>query len=151
MACSWTLGQIMTIQAKFSKSIGGIYPINAYKTFPEDAIDIPTALYNKFTSGQISALDVVGEKVVALAESPIDPRTLVEVTAFQAHAAIARSDLYDKVEALMEKPDTPLETKIAWRKSQYFKRLSPTVLTVGNALGLTEKQLDDLFALASTI
>lgn len=81
----------------------------------------------------------------------IDPRQFIEVSAFQAHAAIARSGLYDPVEALMWHEDTPLETKLAWNKAQSFKRLSPTVLAMSAALGLTDKQIDELFALAATI
>lgn len=82
---------------------------------------------------------------------PKDPRESMEVTAFQAKAAIARSGLYDPVVELMHHPDTPLETKLAWEEVLTFKRLSPTVLTMGAALGLTDSQLDDLFGLAATI
>lgn len=82
---------------------------------------------------------------------PVDPRERMEVTAFQAKAAIARSGLYDPVVELMHHPDTPLETKLAFEEVLTFKRLSPTVVTMGAALGLTDQQLDDLFSLAATI
>lgn len=81
----------------------------------------------------------------------IDPRASVEVTAFQAHAAIARAGLYEQVETLMSDPQTPLEVKLAWNKAQTFKRLSPTVLAMGAALGLDDEALDNLFTLAATI
>jgi hypothetical protein len=83
--------------------------------------------------------------------NPNDARQTVRVTAFQAHAAIARSGLYEQVETLMTADDTPLEVKLAWNKAQEFRRLSPVVLAMAAKLGLTDKQLDDLFALAETI
>lgn len=81
----------------------------------------------------------------------VDPRLSMRVTTFQAHAAINRSGLYDAVEALMADPLTPFEVRLAWDKAQHFSRLSPAVTTMGAALGLTDTQLDDLFALAATI
>lgn len=140
------------IKAKFSPSTSGIYPVDAYKEFPSDAIDIPNALYAKFQNGEISGVTIVNGAIVKIPDAPSsDPRALIEVTAFQAHAAIARSGLYDAVESIMQSEATPLETKLAWNKAQSFKRLSPTVLAMSAALGLTDKQIDDLFALAATI
>lgn len=52
-------------KAKFSKFNGGIYPTDVYKTFPEDAIDIPNDLYNQFKSGAFAGFDVVSGVVVA--------------------------------------------------------------------------------------
>lgn len=81
----------------------------------------------------------------------IDPRETMRVTTFQAHAAIHRSGLYDAVEALMANPETDFEIKLAWQKAQHFSRLSPAVISMGAALGLTDTQLDQLFILAATI
>ncbi len=80
-----------------------------------------------------------------------NPRELMIVSSFQAKAALARSGDYNNVLTIMAKPETPLETKLAWDNAQYFRRLSATVLTLGAALGKTDTQLDDLFTLASTI
>lgn len=52
------------MKAKYSKSTGGIYPVSAFKTFPDDALDIPDALYIKFQNAEISRLDVVNGEVV---------------------------------------------------------------------------------------
>ena len=140
------------IKAKFSPSTEGIYPVDAYVEFPSDALDIPNALYAKFQNAEISGLTVVNGVVVKIPDAPpSDPRESMQVTAFQAKAAIMRSGLYDQVDALMHHPDTPLETKLAWEEVLTFKRLSPTVLTMGAALGLNDTQLDELFALAATI
>lgn len=50
-------------RAKFSK-IYGVLPVNAYKDFPEDAIDIPDALYDKYLNAEISGFDIVNGVVV---------------------------------------------------------------------------------------
>jgi hypothetical protein len=139
------------IHAKFSKTTGGVYPLDVYKTFPEDALDIPAALYSKFKNSEIMGFDVIDGKVVAPLKVNTDPREYIRVTAFQAHAAIARSGLYDAVTALMGDPDTPLEVKLAWGKASEFRRLSPVVLEMATKLELTDAQLDDLFTLAATI
>lgn len=139
------------IKAKFSPSTNGVYPVDAYAEFPSDAIDIPTALYTKFTKGLINSFTVVDGAAVEYKPAAGDPRESMSVTAFQAKAAILRSGLYDQVDGLMHHPDTPLETKLAWEEVLTFKRLSPTVLTMGAELGLTDAQLDELFELAATI
>lgn len=41
------------IKAKFSPKTGGIYPIDVYKNFPADAMDIPQYLYDKYLKGEI--------------------------------------------------------------------------------------------------
>lgn len=66
----------MTINAKFSPSTGGIYPTAAYKTFPDDALDIPNELYDRFSSGEVSALSVVNNIVV---EKPLVAPTIDEL------------------------------------------------------------------------
>lgn len=139
-------------KAKYSPSTGGIYPTDAYAEFPEDALSIPDALYAKYQAGEIAGFRVTeGGKVVEFVPPAADPREFVTVTAFQAHAAIARAGLYDQVSQMMEAPDTPLEYRLAWTKAQEFRRLSPVVLAMAGPLGLSEQQLDDLFALAATI
>jgi hypothetical protein len=80
-----------------------------------------------------------------------EARANVEVSAFQAQAALARLGKYDAVVAIMNNAETPLEMSLAWNKAQTFKRLSPTVLAMSQLLKLSDVQLDDLFALAKTI
>lgn len=84
----------MTIKAKFSPSTGGIYPIAAFKTFPEDAVDITDAIYDKFTSGEISALALVNGAVVEKPEviatlDNVKAEKLNEIrTAYEADATL---------------------------------------------------------------
>lgn len=57
------------MNAKYSNTTGGIYPISAYKEFPEDSIDIPSHLYLKFQNGEISGFKVFDGYVVAASHS----------------------------------------------------------------------------------
>jgi hypothetical protein len=138
-------------KAKFSPSTKGLYPLAVYEEFPADAIDVPDSVYKKYLAGEISKLDVKDGKVVAHTPSQSDIRQNITVTAFQAHAAIARSGLYDAVANLMQAPETPLEVKLAWEKAEEFRRLSPVVLEMAAKLNISEQQLDELFAIAATI
>jgi len=111
-------------------------------------------VYNVQT-GESETIEITDQEEIA-SLTPIEltieqKRALMKVTTFQAHAAVARAGLYDAVVSLMASPDTPLETKLAWDKAQTFNRLSPAIIQMGAALGLSETQLDDLFTVAATI
>lgn len=93
-----------------------------------------------------------------MAPAPVvEPEPVVPgmVSRFQAKAAMARSvdgegvSLLSKVELLMEQ--APVETQLAWTDAQEFRRTSPTLLTMGAALGLDSAALDDLFTVAAEI
>ena len=45
----------------------------------------------------------------------------------------------------------PLLSKLAWNNSLEFRRTSPTLLGLAQMLGMTDTQLDDLFAVAVQI
>lgn len=74
-----------------------------------------------------------------------------EVTRFQALAALHIAGLLGQVEAMMADPGTDALTGLAWQNAQVFKRTSPMVLNMAQALGLSDQQLDDLFIAASQI
>lgn len=73
------------------------------------------------------------------------------VSRMQAKAALYLAGRLDEVEAMMEAPETPMLAKLAWRDALDFRRMSPTVLTMGSALGLSAEDLDDLFIAAGQI
>ena len=52
---------------------------------------------------------------------------------------------------MMADPTTPFIAKEAWDSAQVFKRNSPTVITLGAGLKLTEEQIDELFKAALEI
>ena len=73
------------------------------------------------------------------------------VSRFQARMALRQAGLFDAVEAMMAHPDTPIIAVEAWQAAQEFRRISPTIAAMGQALGLTDEQLDDLFIVAGGI
>lgn len=79
------------------------------------------------------------------------PQSPQKVTRHQAKVALLEAGLLDRVEALMAAPETPRIVKLAWTEALHFERNSPTVQSLGSALGLDDAALDGLFALASGI
>jgi hypothetical protein len=75
----------------------------------------------------------------------------LEVDPIQAREAIRRAGLMPQVEALIADPQTPELIRSAWEYALKFKRRSPTILAVADALGWTSEQLDDLFIEASGV
>lgn len=73
------------------------------------------------------------------------------VTRFQARAALHLAGLLPQVEALMGDPATDPLARIAWQDAQEFRRQSPTVLAMAQALGLSEQQIDQLFTTAASL
>lgn len=145
----------------YSKTTGGFYStfING-DDIPKDAVEISDErhvdLLQQQSEGKIIISDEEGNPITVDAPKPQPPtqdeiRAKIEVSAFQAHAAIARSGLYEKIELIIDNPATPIETKLAWHKAQSFKRLSPTVLGLAQMLKLDDTALDDLFELAASI
>ncbi|WP_404466268.1 hypothetical protein LG331_08260 [Vreelandella aquamarina] len=78
-------------------------------------------------------------------------RESATVSAFQAHQALDDAGYIEQVEAMMADPMTPVKTRRAWQMAQEFRRMSPTVLELAAAIGLTDEQVDDLFKHALTI
>jgi 2-hydroxychromene-2-carboxylate isomerase len=78
-------------------------------------------------------------------------RVLPPVSRFQARAALHNAGLLPQVEALMGSEATPALARLAWQDAQEFRRDSPTVMAMAQALGLNEAALDDLFVAAAQI
>lgn len=73
------------------------------------------------------------------------------VSRFQARAALHQSGLLSQVQTLMDDPGTDPIVTLAWQDAQEFRRYSPTVAAMADALGLDDAQVDDLFEQATTI
>lgn len=91
---------------------------------------------------------------VPLVYTPIDivpslGNVVPEITTFQAKAALAQFGLLDTIETYMETADTL--TRLRWQTAPSFRRDNPALLTIAADLGITDQQLDDLFALGATI
>jgi len=79
------------------------------------------------------------------------PAVPESVSRFQARMALRQAGLFDAVEAMMAHPDTPIIAVEAWQTAQEFRRISPTIAAMAQALSLTDEQLDDLFMAAGGI
>jgi hypothetical protein len=73
------------------------------------------------------------------------------VSRFQARAALHLAGRLADVQTLMDQPGTDPLAKLAWSDAQEFHRDSPTVLSMASALGMTDADLDNLFATAAGI
>ena len=78
-------------------------------------------------------------------------RATTEVSRFQARVTLYNFGLLEAVNKMMSDPSTPFTAKEAWESAQVFKRNSPTVITLGAGLKLTEVQIDELFKAALEI
>lgn len=82
---------------------------------------------------------------------PTVPQVPQTVSRFQAKAALSNAGLLAQVETLMSDPATNPIARLAWSDAQEFHRTSPTVAAMAQALGLSDAQLDALFAAAADI
>lgn len=79
---------------------------------------------------------------------PTDPIPL-SVTRFQARAALQLAGLLDDAEAAIAQAH-PL-SRIAWEHANVYRRDSPTVISIGQQLGLSEADMGELFKTAASI
>lgn len=85
-----------------------------------------------------------GNSPVEFYEEPLPP-VPESVSRFQARAALFQAGLLETVEMMMKMDSTPMLAKLAWQDAQEFARDSSTVIMMGQALGLTSEQVDNLF------
>nr|BBJ05140.1 hypothetical protein YBY_29890 [Marinobacter nauticus] len=76
-------------------------------------------------------------------------RERMQVTRYQAKAALLDAGLLDQCEAIVAGSDDP-QLKIAWQEAGFIRR-SAFVDYVGAQLNMTPEQLDQLFIAASKI
>ncbi len=109
--------------------------------------DKPTPDYDRTTQG---AFFIDGEWTVV--DSTEQPTPVPQsVSRFQARAALHLAGLLDQVEGLMVDPSAPTLARLAWADAQEFKRSSPTIASMAQALGLSDADVDALFISAATI
>jgi hypothetical protein len=80
-------------------------------------------------------------------------RALMVVTMRQARLALLQQGLLASIQPAIDALDEPHRSgaNIEWEYSQTVERTRPFVLTLGEALGLTDDDLDALFELAATL
>jgi hypothetical protein len=123
-------------------------------------------IYFKDASGKVAAYDTQADRerygaadlvpmtdaeVQAHINPPALPVVPPSVTRFQARAVLHLAGLLPQVETMMADPATPMLARLAWQDAQEFRRTSPTVLAMAQALSLTDAQIDGLFINAATI
>src|SRR5690554_6623436 len=82
-------------------------------------------------------------------EAVVNFRASAAVSAFQAKAMLIQAGYWEDVVAAIA--DAGPITQLAWETAQEFERLSPTILELAEALGISDTELDDLFKFAATI
>ena len=95
----------------------------------------------------IQSLVAAGELVIAPYVPPPAP-PVTQVTMRQARLALLAADLLDDVEVMMSEADRAV--RIEWEYATVVDRNSPLVVAIGGSLGLTDAQIDALFADAAT-
>jgi len=76
------------------------------------------------------------------------------ITRAQAKAALIITGLIAQVQPAIDAIPDPLQRALAqndWDERLHFERSNPTLSAMAAALGMTDAQLDDLFALAATL
>lgn len=96
------------------------------------------------------SVEITAEEANALINA-VEKAVPFEVTRFQALAALQNAGLLDTVTNYINQPTTPVMDKLAFDNAQSFRRDSPTLKSISTALGMTDQQLDDLFALAASM
>ena len=87
-------------------------------------------------------------------EPPAPPAPVpAAVTRRQARRALILAEKIDLVQPAIDAIQDPIQRKLMqadWDDSQEFQRYQPTLLALGEAIGLTSEGIDDLFRLAAT-
>ncbi len=76
------------------------------------------------------------------------------ITRAQAKAALIVTGMISLVQPAIDAIEDPLQRALAqndWDERLHFERNNPTLAAMAGALGMTDAQLDDLFALAATL
>lgn len=73
------------------------------------------------------------------------------VSPLQAILALKQANKLTEIEAYLNDPATDPVKKLAWDKAVEFKRESPLLLEIANAVGIGSSDLDALFIAAASI
>ena len=126
---------------------------------PPDAVQVTDAEYLALIAGQAAGqIITTGEDGRPALADPPEPteaealaawREVAVVSRFQARAALHMAGLLAATETAVAAAG-PL-VQIAWADAIEFRRTSPTIAALAEAVGLTDEQIDDLFRTAEAI
>lgn len=78
-----------------------------------------------------------------------DWRKAASCTPFQGRVALSNAGMLAQAQMAVDAADE--KTKLAWEYATSWDRMSPMILSLSSALGLSETQVDDLFKQAAKI
>lgn len=96
-----------------------------------------------------NVLHTVAEQEAAAIEADRKSKVPTTISIRQAKLALLQTGLLDDVEAAIAQADRAIQ--IEWEYAIEFKRDWPALISLASVIGLTDKQLDDLFILASNL
>ena len=165
---------------KYSPTLEAFFPadmLDDYAHLPDDLIDVSEQTYDSVLSARAQGLAYrIGDDGASASVAPsathywdgkagkwvfnaekqaeIDAQIIKAaipsvVTMRQAKLAMLQMDLLDEVDAVIAAPETPRSLKIEWEYGSEVSRDWVDTLGMAN-MGLSDKQLDDLFILAGT-
>lgn len=144
----------------FSAKTGGFYSASFHKQIPDDARDISDALYAQLLAGQEAGGRIVagadGKPTLVKQAGPTPAEQLsaerqtMVASRFQARMALRNAGLFEGAEAAVAASADPLLME-AWDSAVEYRRLSPSILTLGAALELDDAAIDQLFRDAAEI
>lgn len=141
----------------YSDSTKGFYDSSIHgKSLPKDAVEITRKYHTALLVGQASNMLIVVDEsgYPILKKTPTAPPQIPEkVTMRQARLALHAAGLLNKVEdaigAIQEPQKTILE--IEWNYASNVARNSQFVTSIGEILGLTSVEIDNLFLAAAEL
>ena len=125
-----------TIDCEVYHDVYGWIP---YTASPDDSEEFCRNVYHEASLGNVSPY-VADEFILSIPQS---------VSRFQARAALMDAGVLADVELAVGEMG-PLE-QLAWAEATEWRRDSPTIAAVADALELTSEQVDQLFISASKI
>ena len=112
---------------------------------------IPFTAASGDSGGSFDVDAMIAEMTPSAAPAPdLPPPPIPQVVSrFQARAALMLSGHLAAVEAAVAQADPIVQ--LAWAEAVEWKRSSPTIIDLGDAIGLTPEQIDELFIQAAEI
>jgi hypothetical protein len=141
----------------YSKNTGGFYSKYIHgKEIPSDAVKITSELYLDIIQGQALGKEISSDEngmpiLIDAIESNFISR---QVTRAQGKSALIRAGLWQGVIDYVNSISDPVEksvAEVALHDTTHWQRSSPFLNAAAHYLGLTDAQLDNLFAQASQI
>ena len=86
-----------------------------------------------------------------VSETTQKKRERMVVSPLQAKAVLREMGVRQQVEDAIAEPDTDPLIKDAWAEATQFRRLSPAIVALGDKMGWSEDDLDDMFEKAAEI